>query len=115
MISDLFLYVLLPSVALGLAVSYAPMSIFDRYVLRKFSSLFLAAFLFMVALLLVVRLSDKELAPVAERQRTRRLDRCCTRPKSPGSSSRAPSQGIRLPCVGARGFPGIIIIMSVLR
>ncbi len=61
MISDLLLYVLLPSVALGLAVSYAPMSIFDRYVLRKFSSLFLAAFLFMVALILVVRLGDREL------------------------------------------------------
>jgi LPS export ABC transporter permease LptG len=64
MISDLLLYVLLPSVALGLAVSYAPMSIFDRYVLRKFSSLFLAAFLFMVALILVVRLGDRELGSI---------------------------------------------------
>ncbi len=64
MISDLLLYVLLPSVLLGLAVNYAPMSIVDRYVLRKFASLFLLAFLFEVALILVVRLGDRELGSI---------------------------------------------------
>ncbi|MBT3270068.1 YjgP/YjgQ family permease [Candidatus Poribacteria bacterium] len=61
MIADLLLYVILPCVLLGLAVAYAPMSIFDRYVLRKFSTLFLAAFSFEVALILTIRLSDREL------------------------------------------------------
>ena len=64
MISDLLLLVVLPCVLLGLAVAYAPMSIFDRYVLRKFSSLYLISFSFMVGLILIVRLGDRELGSI---------------------------------------------------
>lgn len=69
MIEELLGVVVLPAIALGAVVVWAPMSLVDRYVLRKFSVLFLLSFLLQVALVLVVRLGDRELGTFfSERQ-----------------------------------------------
>ena len=68
MILDLLAYVLLPCLLLVGAVRYFPMPIRDRYVLKKFSSLFFLAFTFEVALILIVRLGDRELGTIISEQ-----------------------------------------------
>jgi len=61
MIGNLLGFVLLPSALLGVAVAWAPMSLADRYVLRKYAVLFVLSLLLQIALVLVVRFGDREL------------------------------------------------------
>jgi lipopolysaccharide export system permease protein len=69
MIANLLGWVLLPSLVLGAVVAWAPMPLADRYVLRKFSTLFFLSLLLQIALILVVRFGDRELGTLfAERQ-----------------------------------------------
>ncbi|GIX05964.1 MAG: hypothetical protein KatS3mg115_0367 [Candidatus Poribacteria bacterium] len=70
MTRDLVLFVVVPSVLLGLAVRYVPLRLCDRYVLRKFAALFLLSFLLEVALILLVRLGDKELGTIFDQTST---------------------------------------------
>jgi lipopolysaccharide export system permease protein len=66
----LLLYVVLPAVALGAAVVWFPMPTRDRYILRKFAGLFLLSFLLEVALVLIVRLGDRELGNLVDAQQS---------------------------------------------
>ncbi|MDA1191893.1 MAG: LptF/LptG family permease, partial [Candidatus Poribacteria bacterium] len=69
MMVDLILFVIAPCVLLTLGVRYFPMPIRDRYILSKYATLFFIAFALQVALILLVRLGDKELGTIFDDSR----------------------------------------------
>ena len=70
MIRDTLLYVTVPSCLVALFVWFGPMPIRHRYVLKKYVSVFYLAFVFEVALILIVRLGDRELGTIMENEQS---------------------------------------------